>query len=658
MISTNSSTINKNVLPIKSNFRADLNFLRALAVIAVVLFHFKIGLFSGGFVGVDVFFVISGFLMTKIIVTGLEKNQFSILKFYLARAKRIIPALSVLCIVLLIIAWFLLLPSEYRLLAKHTAASMGFISNYIYIGEAGYFDPASHEKWLLHTWSLSVEWQFYIIYPLILLTIHRLFGHKALKVVLFICSLGSLAYMIQLGLIHHKSLYYGLFARVWEMMSGGIVYLFPLTFSRKMRSSLFYFGISLIVTSVLAFDSTMLWPSLYSLVPIIGTMMVIYAQHNQSTIVTNSLVKFIGLTSYSIYLWHWPFVVSLTVFSLGFTFVNIVGGIALSLLFGYLSYLFIETKFGKLKGNMLTQYVIIGGLAGVVFAAAVVVFLKNGFAIEIRFAKNILVADQEYINRDPRKAQCLVENKTNSPHCIYGNKNSKVAVILFGDSHASAVVNALAEAMKTKGSVLFIAQAGCMSVKGMHRIGKNNNDCTDFVKNEIAYIKKQYPNVPVLMVNRWSYYLKGKLGKNTPLVYFGNKPDPAQSTQQLFSNHLNSTLCDLSSSNPTFILKSIPEFSAEVPKLVAKKLQKSNFVDVKLTQKSYQQRNGIANSIIDNAAKTCKIKVLDPSDLLCKSDICYGSISGRPLYYDDNHLSEFGNRLLIPLLKKVHSDYK
>jgi peptidoglycan/LPS O-acetylase OafA/YrhL len=144
-------------------FRKDLNGLRAIAVVAVVLFHFNASWMPGGFAGVDVFFVISGFLMTGIIFRGIEQKNFSILRFYVARANRIIPALAVLCLFLLVFGWFYLTPLDYKALGKHAAGSMGFLSNFMYMRESGYFDAASREKWLLHTWSLSVEWQFYII---------------------------------------------------------------------------------------------------------------------------------------------------------------------------------------------------------------------------------------------------------------------------------------------------------------------------------------------------------------------------------------------------------------------------------------------------------------------------------------------------------------
>ena len=165
-------------LPDSCSFRADLNGLRALAVAAVVLFHFQFPGWGGGFVGVDIFFVISGFLMTRIILSALEMGRFSWQQFYLARARRIVPALLVLCLVLLFLGWWWLPAADYRLLATHAASALGFLSNLRFLKEAGYFDAASHDKWLLHTWSLAVEWQFYLLLPLLLLLCWRLWGRR------------------------------------------------------------------------------------------------------------------------------------------------------------------------------------------------------------------------------------------------------------------------------------------------------------------------------------------------------------------------------------------------------------------------------------------------------------------------------------------------
>ena len=208
-------------------FRKDINGLRAIAVLAVVLFHFNASWLPGGFAGVDVFFVISGFLMTGIIFRGINQGDFSVLKFYIARANRFIPALAVLCVALLLFGWFYLGPTEYRALGKHVAGSMAFLSNVFYWMEAGYFDAASHEKWLLHTWSLSAEWQFYILYPLILVVLRKFMSAKKVKIAVLLITILCFIFSVIATYKWPSFSYYLLPTRAWEMLIGGIAYLYP-----------------------------------------------------------------------------------------------------------------------------------------------------------------------------------------------------------------------------------------------------------------------------------------------------------------------------------------------------------------------------------------------------------------------------------------------
>jgi len=173
------------------NFRYDINGLRAYAVILVVLFHFGIIGFAAGFIGVDIFFVISGFLMTSIVIKSLDKGNFSLLKFYLARGIRIVPALFVVSTIVLILGWFLVLPTDYKALAKHTLSSINFFSNIVYWRESGYFDTDSHNKALLHTWSLSVEWQFYLVFPIIVALLYKIKKSRNFLLTFFILGVVS-----------------------------------------------------------------------------------------------------------------------------------------------------------------------------------------------------------------------------------------------------------------------------------------------------------------------------------------------------------------------------------------------------------------------------------------------------------------------------------
>lgn len=252
-------------LGIRSNFRSDINGLRAWAVVAVILYHFGVPGFSGGFVGVDVFFVISGFLMTGIVVKGLEQGNFSLIGFYMARARRIVPALVALCAVLLGVGWFVLMPPDYKMLGSHTIYSLTFLSNIEFWLEAGYFDVASHEKWLLHTWSLSVEWQFYLALPVVLWVVwHLKPGRVAQTWAVSIGLVLSLAASVLTTDAHPTTAFFLLHTRAWEMLGGGLVFLLARVpkFSVAHCRWLEAIGLLLILVSVAVFDKGSAWPGL------------------------------------------------------------------------------------------------------------------------------------------------------------------------------------------------------------------------------------------------------------------------------------------------------------------------------------------------------------------------------------------------------------
>jgi peptidoglycan/LPS O-acetylase OafA/YrhL len=352
-------------------FRKDINGLRAIAVIAVVLFHFNPAWMPGGFAGVDVFFVISGFLMTGIIFNGIEKTNFSILKFYVARANRIIPALAVLCLVLLIFGWFFLAPADYKVLGKHVAGSMSFLSNIVYWNESGYFDPSSHEKWLLHTWSLSAEWQFYIIYPLVIVFMRKFMTIKSIKVSFVLGTVLGFLFCVIATYKWPNPSYYLLHTRAWEMMVGGIAFLYPFNLEDKKKKILEWGGIILIVGSYLFISKVNLWPGYLAIFPILGSFFIIQAQSNDSLITGNIIFQKLGAWSYSIYLWHWPLVVAIYYFSLNKVFIYF--GMVLTVLLGFLSYKYIEKIRFRNDFDVLLSYlrlkplylVLVVGLVGI-----------------------------------------------------------------------------------------------------------------------------------------------------------------------------------------------------------------------------------------------------------------------------------------------------
>ncbi|TWX52493.1 acyltransferase family protein [Colwellia hornerae] len=424
-------------------FRKDINGLRAIAVIAVVLFHFNASWMPGGFAGVDVFFVISGFLMTRIIFGGIEQENFSLLKFYVARANRIIPALAALCLVLLIFGWFYLTPLDYKILGKHAGSSMVFLSNIISWQDSGYFDVTSKEKWLLHTWSLSAEWQFYIIYPLVLFAMQKFISIKTMKAtILFGTAIGFIFCIIATYKWPDAS-YYLLPTRAWEMMFGGVAYLYPFTLQDKRKKLVERVGLIFIMSSYLLISKGTPWPGYLAIFPVLGTFLVIQAQRKDSLITNNVIFQKLGSWSYSIYLWHWPLVVAIYYFSLNEVFIYI--GIALSLLLGFLSNKYIENikfrnnfndEFSYLKCKPIYMSLIIGLLG---FFTYILQGIDTRFDVNSEFK----VIKKELLMPLRGNGYCFyyfgddtIADEKIGANCYLGIQGKTSNTLLFGDSYA------------------------------------------------------------------------------------------------------------------------------------------------------------------------------------------------------------------------------
>ncbi|MCQ1819813.1 acyltransferase family protein, partial [Escherichia coli] len=512
-------------------FRYDINGLRAWAVVAVVLYHFGVPGFAGGFVGVDVFFVISGFLMTGIIITGLERGNFSLWGFYLARARRIIPALLVLCVSLLILGWFWLPNADYRMLASHVGTAVVFISNVKFWREAGYFDAASHEKWLLHTWSLSVEWQFYILLPLCCLLVWHWFGKRGVKLALVVAGLLSLALSIYVSERWPGAAFYLLPTRAWEMLAGGLVWWGTRTqpMPRQWAALAELGGFVLIILAITTFDRGMLWPGYLALVPVVGAMLVLSANRQRSWLTANFFASRLGASSYSIYLWHWPLVVLLTYIGEQSNSQWIVAGVFGSLLLGELSLRGVENpaRKGFAKLGIVAQGGLLAVMSGVVGLAVVSVFLGVKYSYPVfsqRLDAKVNIIADESLNVKPRRDDCFVSSGVTSPACVYGG--NKVKAILLGDSHADAVSSGLAASvLKNTDGILDLTYASCPTIFGLNVVSNDNSTkCKEFNSWAKEKISAYSSDIPLVIVNRTSVYAFGqhniKEQMNMPLSYF------------------------------------------------------------------------------------------------------------------------------------------
>ncbi|NNH87946.1 acyltransferase family protein [Acinetobacter terrae] len=502
-----------------NSFRNDINGLRAIAVIAVVLFHFNASWVPGGFAGVDVFFVISGFLMTGIIFRGIEQENFSILKFYVARANRIIPALAVLCLVLLIFGWFYLTPLDYKALGKHAASSMAFLSNIIYWREAGYFDAASHEKWLLHTWSLSVEWQFYIIYPLILVAMRKFMSIDKIKLFILLGTVLGFIFCVIATYKWPNPSYYLLPTRAWEMMIGGVAYLYPLTLQENRKKIVEWIGVILIIGSYFLISAENLWPGYLALFPVLGSFLIIQANRNNSIITNNIIFQKLGAWSYSIYLWHWPLVVIIYTFSLPDHYIYL--GVILSIFFGFLSYKYIEkikfrndfsSLFSYFKSKPIYMVFMLGGLSSIIF-------INEGLNRNTTYLEG-------YVEKTKSTKYCHVDSVALSNigpakklDCRLGSKNSQPIGLLWGDSYAGHLDPFVINFLNEKQSFVSRTASHCVpSISLTKSLGSLPEYCKKIRQKTLQEIKNKKYKV-IFLGGRWEYMYTedGDIGFNAVL---------------------------------------------------------------------------------------------------------------------------------------------
>lgn len=454
-----------------SIFRKDINGLRAIAVLAVVFYHFNVPLFSSGFVGVDIFFVISGFLMTGIILRRQAEHNLSIMEFFLDRALRIFPALIALCFALLVFGWFWLIPADYEALGKHVASSLTFVSNIIYWRETGFYgDLASQDKWLLHTWSLSVEWQFYVIFPFFILALKRLAAITHFPIILAMLTAISLGISCILTPSLPAPSFYLLPTRAWELFAGGLIYLWSRP--HKLNTSILELGgLLLILYSIFFINSLNDWPGYKALTPVIGAVLIIAANNQGSFLTSNRLFQFIGSASYSIYLWHWPIVVALSYKGLLTNPLAVTTGILVSILIGFCSLILIENPTRKRLRLAITSptklLICLIAAASIVILAGYVIFVKKG-----------IVGDERAINQDDRSVYLQhyrnLKDNTNELYrleCSFLNRREIGAhcsssaipkgIFLWGDSHAQHLAHGILQILDNKLTLAQVTTSGC-----------------------------------------------------------------------------------------------------------------------------------------------------------------------------------------------------
>jgi peptidoglycan/LPS O-acetylase OafA/YrhL len=639
-------------------YRPDIDGLRSVAVLSVLLFHLGVGPVTGGFVGVDIFFVISGYLIASIIMRESAEGRFSLHRFYIRRVRRIFPALFTMMACTIAIGGEILLPLDYRALGASAVATTLFFSNFYFAAQSGYFGIDGQETPLLHTWSLAVEEQFYIVFPLLMLLALRGRGHRWL---LWSTGAASFVYAAwQVGTAPDEAFYLPL-SRMWEFLAGVLLAarLIPAITSRAISEVTGLAGAGMIAWAVLGFTSDTSFPGVNALFPVLGAMLLIYAGPDGSQInraLAMRVPVFIGRISYSLYLWHWPIIVFWNYRSDGqwevgeqlFVF-------AASLAAATLSWRYIELPFRSSRSDNAgaAAWLAGSGMVGGIGAGALL-FLAHGLPARVPAPVAALDAATLSMAHLPERCSGLRAARRGL-HCRVGAPHSESPTfLLWGDSHARAIKPAFDRAGTQLGvSGIIASYPACPPLSYMDRLDQApSHDCSAF--NELVFedLKTMASVHTVILVARWGLCANGTRtegGKPCELIREGGGGIEANEAS-LFSAGLETTIARLVAMNKkVVVIAAIPEFRKNVPETLARALLFDRAPQLELSKKDYLVRQKIVFGSLRQIGSRHAIKILYPHQILCRTSKCVTTTRGISLYADDDHLSIAGSLLLSGL---------
>lgn len=644
-------------IPSHQAYRADIDGLRAVAVLAVVIFHAFPGRLPGGFVGVDIFFVISGYLISGIIFSELATNSFSLSRFYERRIRRIFPALFLVLLACITAGWFVMLADEYTQLGKHVWAGTGFVLNLVLWGESGYFDNVIDTKPLLHLWSLGVEEQFYIFWPLILgLGWKNKINLKLLIVVIAILSFALNMYQTSVNM---TAAFYSPLTRFWELLTGALVAWWSQLHwatnkhhtSTVMRNIASVSGFLFIVCALFLINRDRNFPGSWALLPALGAALLVVAgplgvvnRH----LLSNRLMVGIGLISYPLYLWHWPLL----------SFARILENqtptssvrlllVVLSFVLAWVTYLFIEKPIRRSRKN---QHLVFYGLLIAMLALSTVgywIFISNG--IKDRAVVKASSQTATFLNIDfPPLTSCIEGldiSQLRSPVLPFCKRYSSTApqktILLWGDSSVVSLLPVFATIAKEKNyAVVEISHLSCPPIfkarKSAFTFEASKNYCADgLIQGEVLeFITKLKPDL-IVIAAAWAIY-----GNKEFLTDMSSEVASQASTNRVLTTRLPETIEKLTNVANVILIKSWPYLNKS-PRLRVVDLLGISKDEVTVSQNEFDQKTLFINQVFDQLPNR-SLRLYSPTNKLCDGKYCHSEVDGVLFYEDTYHLTSQG----------------
>lgn len=617
-----------------------------MAVVPVMLFHAGISGFSGGYVGVDVFFVISGFLITSMIAEEMGQARFSIIKFYERRVRRIFPALFSVLGMAAVAAWLILTPADLKDFGQSLLSTATFSSNVLFWLQTDYFDGPAHLKPLLHTWSLAVEEQFYIVFPPVLWLLMRFWRGRvrhsimALLVVSFAASLWTMTQ-------RPASAFYLSPQRGWELLIGCALALgaVPALSARRARAIEGALGVALIAFAVVGYNDKTAFPGATALAPCLGAGMVIHAgaQHADTAVgraLSLPSVVFVGKISYSLYLWHWPLLVLAGYLkTTRLDVVNACGVLLLSFVLSALSWRYVEQPF---RHGLLPRRGALFAMAAAVSVAAIVgggaLHVAKGFPK--RVDDRVIALDAARNDRNPDRGRCHASDDHPVPweaKCRYGAQGVAPTAAIWGDSFAAEIAVALGErAQKAGRSMLYASYSACAPAVGVY--AAERPACDAHNRDLLAHLLADRAIVDVVLVSRHERHVTEYGGAY--LTAFG---DVATALQK--------------AGKRVVVTYPIPKPPAHVPTMLAQFAHRGRDLSSAFIERvRFEAGNAETVRFLDALTQPALIVAARPSDRLCSIQRCEVMVDDQVLYFDENHLSLTGARYILPIFEPLFSE--